>query len=334
GGDLLAEFVLGGVVGAQFDEVAARRDAGLLEVTRARLVHLARVDLPEPELHGGVAVLLRAADLGDDARPGLDDGHRNDPALIVEDLGHAELLAQDALPLRTHLSVRPLELDLDVDAGRKVEPHERVDRLGRRIDDVDQPLVRAHLEVLAAVLVLVRRADDAVHVLLGRQRHRARDLGARPRHRLNDLLRGGVDDLVVVGLEPDADLLSRHGGLGVLCCDESSSLGVHRPRGPRTGPEGVHSVPLFFFLWSWCGGPAWDVPSGRAAAITWVSYLMILVTRPEPTVRPPSRMANFRPSSMATGWISSTRISVLSLGMTISVPSGRCTTPVTSVVRK
>src|SRR5690606_31540131 len=167
GGDLLAEFVLGGVVGAQFDEVAARRDAGLLEVTRARLVHLARVDLPEPELHGGVAVLLRAADLGDDARPGLDDGHRNDPALIVEDLGHAELLAQDALPLRTHLSVRPLELDLDVDAGRKVEPHERVDRLGRRIDDVDQPLVRAHLEVLAAVLVLVRRADDAVHVLLG-----------------------------------------------------------------------------------------------------------------------------------------------------------------------
>src|SRR5690606_38637304 len=254
GGDLLAEFVLGGVVGAQFDEVAARRDAGLLEVTRARLVHLARVDLPEPELHGGVAVLLRAADLGDDARPGLDDGHRNDPALIVEDLGHAELLAQDALPLRTHLSVRPLELDLDVDAGRKVEPHERVDRLGRRIDDVDQPLVRAHLEVLAAVLVLVRRADDAVHVLLGRQRHRARDVGARPRHRLNDRLRGGVDAVVVVGLEPDADLRSRPGGLGGLCGDESSSPGVRRPRGARTGPEGVHSVPLFSF--SGRGAPA------------------------------------------------------------------------------
>ena len=33
-------------------------------------------------------------------------------------------------------------------------------------------------------------------------------------------------------------------------------------------------------------------------------YLMTLVTWPAPTVRPPSRMANFRPSSMAIGWIS------------------------------
>ncbi|QES34690.1 hypothetical protein DEJ48_15895 [Streptomyces venezuelae] len=64
------------------------------------------------------------------------------------------------------------------------------------------------------------------------------------------------------------------------------------------------------------------------------TYLLILVTWPAPTVRPPSRMANFRPSSIATGWMSSTVISVLSPGMTISVPSGRVTTPVTSVVRK
>lgn len=64
------------------------------------------------------------------------------------------------------------------------------------------------------------------------------------------------------------------------------------------------------------------------------AYLLILVTWPAPTVRPPSRMANFRPSSIATGWMSSTVISVLSPGMTISVPSGRVTTPVTSVVRK
>ena len=37
---------------------------------------------------------------------------------------------------------------------------------------------------------------------------------------------------------------------------------------------------------------------------------------------------------MAIGWISSTDISVLSPGMTISVPEGSVTTPVTSVVRK
>ena len=63
-------------------------------------------------------------------------------------------------------------------------------------------------------------------------------------------------------------------------------------------------------------------------------YLRTLVTRPEPTVRPPSRMENGWPSSMAMGWISVTTISVLSPGMTISVPSGSLTTPVTSVVRK
>src|SRR5919206_2508376 len=61
--------------------------------------------------------------------------------------------------------------DLDVDAGRKVvEALERVDRLGRRLVDVDQPLVRADLEVLARVLVLERRADHAVDVLLRRER--------------------------------------------------------------------------------------------------------------------------------------------------------------------
>ena len=63
-------------------------------------------------------------------------------------------------------------------------------------------------------------------------------------------------------------------------------------------------------------------------------YLRILVTRPAPTVRPPSRIANRRPSSIAIGWISSTVISVLSPGIHISVPSGNVILPVTSVVRK
>ena len=63
-------------------------------------------------------------------------------------------------------------------------------------------------------------------------------------------------------------------------------------------------------------------------------YLVILVTVPAPTVRPPSRIAKRRPSSMAIGWISSTAISVVSPGITISVPAGRVITPVTSVVRK
>ena len=64
------------------------------------------------------------------------------------------------------------------------------------------------------------------------------------------------------------------------------------------------------------------------------NYSMIVATRPDPTVRPPSRIANVRPCSIAIGWISSIVISTLSPGMHISVPSGRLITPVTSVVLK
>ena len=63
-------------------------------------------------------------------------------------------------------------------------------------------------------------------------------------------------------------------------------------------------------------------------------YSMIVATRPDPTVRPPSRIAKVRPCSIAIGWISSIVISTLSPGMHISVPSGSSQTPVTSVVRK
>ena len=63
-------------------------------------------------------------------------------------------------------------------------------------------------------------------------------------------------------------------------------------------------------------------------------YSITVATRPDPTVRPPSRIAKVRPWLIAIGWISSIVISMLSPGMHISVPSGRLITPVTSVVLK
>ena len=63
-------------------------------------------------------------------------------------------------------------------------------------------------------------------------------------------------------------------------------------------------------------------------------YSIIVATRPDPTVRTPSRIAKVRPWLIAIGWISSIVISMLSPGMHISVPSGRLQTPVTSVVLK
>jgi hypothetical protein len=63
-------------------------------------------------------------------------------------------------------------------------------------------------------------------------------------------------------------------------------------------------------------------------------YSKIFATAPAPMVRPPSRIANRRPSSMAIGVMRSTAMVTLSPGITISTPSGNLIDPVTSVVRK
>ncbi len=63
-------------------------------------------------------------------------------------------------------------------------------------------------------------------------------------------------------------------------------------------------------------------------------YSMISVTTPDPTVLPPSLIANLSPSSIAIGVIRLIVIVMLSPGMHISVPSGSCRSPVTSVVLK
>ena len=73
--------------------------------------------------------------------------------------------------------------------------------------------------------------------------------------------------------------------------------------------------------------------TGRFSAFA-TGYSWMLVTAPAPTVWPPSRMAKRWPVSRAMGVISSTVISTLSPGITISVFSGRPMDPVTSVVRR
>src|SRR6202047_1953687 len=103
-----------------------------------------------------------------------------------------------------------LELDLDVDAGGKVELHQRIDRLRRRIDDVEQALMRAHFELLAALLVDVRRAVHGELLDLGRQRDRPAYLGAGALGGRNDLARGRIENAVVERLEPDSNILGVH----------------------------------------------------------------------------------------------------------------------------
>ena len=63
-------------------------------------------------------------------------------------------------------------------------------------------------------------------------------------------------------------------------------------------------------------------------------YFKILVTTPAPTVLPPSLIAKFNFSLIAIGVINLTVNLPSSPGITISVPDGKVTSPVTSVVLK
>src|SRR5271169_1405661 len=51
-------------------------------------------------------------------------------------------------------------LYFDVHAGGQLQTHQRVHDRGSGLEDVDQPLVRPHLELLTRLLVHVRRAQD------------------------------------------------------------------------------------------------------------------------------------------------------------------------------
>ena len=117
-----------------------------------------------------------------------------------------------------------------------------------------------------------------------------------------------------VGLTPLAVFLQLHTiGSGLLIF-----LGRVIPAftlSTRQGDQCAHYCSLGFFL-----NPV-SKDTGSDKKIDY--YLIMFVTRPEPTVRPPSRMAKRRPSSMAIGLINSPRIKTLSPGMTISMPSGK-----------
>src|SRR3989441_3717051 len=110
-------------------------------------------------------------------------------------------------------------LDLHIDAGRQIELHQRVHRLRRRLEDVDEPLVRADLELLARLLVDVRRPQHRPLVLRRRQRNRPRQPRAGTLGRVDDLARRLIEHTVVVRLQANANLVAAR-----CCCTISVPL--------------------------------------------------------------------------------------------------------------
>src|SRR5438270_8812027 len=175
-------------------------DAGLLEGARARRVQLAVGERLERDLRRVVAVLLLGAQAEDPARAGLEHRDRGNGPVLVEQLAHAQLAGEQAF----HLA-----LDLDAHARREREPLQRVDDARVEVEDVDHALVRAHLELLAGILVDERRPDHRELADLSRQRDGAGSARVRAAGGVDDLVRRLVQDPMVVGLEPDPDFL-RH----------------------------------------------------------------------------------------------------------------------------
>src|SRR5436305_12423962 len=71
-------------------------------------------------------------------------------------------------------------LDLDVHTGRQLELHQGVHRLAGGLEDVEEPLVGADLELLPRLLVDVRRAVHRVARDVRGERDGAHDPRPRP----------------------------------------------------------------------------------------------------------------------------------------------------------
>src|SRR5260370_39933213 len=98
-----------------------------------------------------------------------------------------------------------VELDLDVDASGQVELHQSIDGLRGRVDNIEKALVSAHLELLAALLVDVRRTVDGELLDAGRQRNGSANLCTGAFRRIHDLAGRRIENSMVEGREPDAN---------------------------------------------------------------------------------------------------------------------------------
>ena len=98
-----------------------------------------------------------------------------------------------------------LQLDLDVHASGELEAHQSLDRLVGRLQNVDQTLMSAALELRAAILVLVGSAQNGNDLTIGGQGDGAGHAGAGALCGSNDLLRRLVHQLMIVPLDANSD---------------------------------------------------------------------------------------------------------------------------------
>src|ERR1700750_1439865 len=139
-------------------------------------------------------------------------GLRKDPRhpdLLCDHSGAHRRASCSFCPLSAD-GIQKSELDFDVDAGSQIELHQSIDGLRCRIHNVEKALVGAHLELLAALLVDMRRTVDGELLDARRQRNRSANLCAGPLRRVHDLTRRRIENSMVERLETNANILAVH----------------------------------------------------------------------------------------------------------------------------
>ena len=95
-GDRAAQLESFKAIDAVLAQVTQQGVAGFVEVTLGGLVDQLLAGFPEADLHRGIAIGVVVFELGDAAGAGLDQGDGDRFALLVEELGHAQFLPEDA----------------------------------------------------------------------------------------------------------------------------------------------------------------------------------------------------------------------------------------------
>src|SRR6516165_9212834 len=205
---------------AELGDLALRLDLGERELAAIGIRHIDGLAGAGAELQRHVTVLLGRAVTEHLAIAELQHGHGDMFAGLGKYPRHPDLLCDHSgAHLRASCSlssswrrtkIQNLELDLDVDAGGQIELHESIDGLRGRIDNVEKALVRAHLELLAALLVDMRRTVDGELLDAGRQRNGSANLGTGALRRVHDLTRRRIENAMVERLEAYANVLAVH----------------------------------------------------------------------------------------------------------------------------
>src|SRR5579862_425718 len=98
--------------------------------------------------------------------------------------------------------------DFNIHAGRKIELHERVNRIGCGLENVDQALVGTHFELLARFFVDVRRAQNGPTVDHRGQRNRTGYIGAGALGSVDNFTRGLIEHAMIVSFKANANFFS------------------------------------------------------------------------------------------------------------------------------